>query len=65
MVDKNSLPCNRQARKEYEKRNYKRWTVLFKIAEMEEIETHCKKYGIPKNTLFREAVMYYIGKPIA
>ena len=65
MVDKNSLPYNKQARKEYEKRNYKRWTVLFKIAEMEDINLYCERHGVPKNTLLRRAIMDYIGKSIA
>lgn len=61
--EKNQLECNKRARKEYEKRNYKRQTVLFKITELEDVEEYCKEYNIPKNTLLRKAVMKYIGKP--
>lgn len=55
--EKNAMPCNKKARKEYEKRNYKRQTVLFKITELEEIDRYCTKNNIPKNTFFREACM--------
>lgn len=61
-TEKNRLPANVKARKEYEKRNYKRQTVLFKNAEMEEIESYCKKNETPKNTLLRKATMTFIGK---
>lgn len=47
---------------EYEKKNFKYQNVCFKLSEMEEIETFCKKNKIPKNTLIRQAVMQYIGK---
>ena len=60
--EKNRLECNKRARKEYERKNYKRQTVLFKITEMEDIEAYCKEYNIPKNTLIRQACMQRIGK---
>lgn len=62
--EKNQMECNKKARKEYEKRNYKRQTVLFKITELEDIELYCKENNIAKNTLLRSAAMKYIGKPI-
>lgn len=62
--EKNAMPCNKKARKEYEKRNYKRQTVLFKITELEEIDRYCMENNIPKNTFFREACMEAIGKTL-
>ena len=62
--EKNQMECNKKARKEYEKRNYKRQTVLFKITELEDIEAYCEENNIPKNTFFREACMKHIGKSI-
>lgn len=62
--EKNALPCNKKARKEYEKRNYKRQTILFKIAELEDINAYCLENNIPKNTFFRNVCMEAIGKPI-
>lgn len=62
--EKNQMECNKRARKEYEKKNYKRQTVVFKKAELEAVEEYCKENNIPKNTLLREAVMQYIGKSI-
>ena len=62
--EKNALPCNKKARKEYEKRNYKRQTILFKIAELEDINAYCSENNIPKNTFFRNVCMEAIGKPI-
>ena len=62
--EKNQLECNKRARKEYEKRNYKRQTIVFKITELEDIEAYCEKHGIPKNTFFREACMNAIGKSV-
>ena len=61
--EKNRQEYNKRARKEYERKNYKRQTVLFKIVELEDIEEYCKKNNIPKNTFFRKASMEYIGKP--
>lgn len=62
--EKNQMECNKKARKEYEKKNYKRQTVLFKITELEDIEAYCEGKNIPKNTFFREACMNAIGKSI-
>jgi len=62
--EKNQMECNKKARKEYEKKNYKRQTVLFKITELEDIEAYCEENNIPKNTFFREACMNAIGKSI-
>ena len=62
--EKNQMDCNKKARKEYEKKNYKRQTVLFKITELEDIEAYCEENNIPKNTFFREACMNAIGKSI-
>ena len=60
---KNQLECNKEARKKYNKENFKYQTVSFKITEMEDIETYCKENNVAKNTLLRKAVMQYIGKP--
>lgn len=62
--EKNQMECNKKARKEYEKKNYKRQTVLFKITELEDIEAYCEENNIPKNTFFRKACMNAIGKSI-
>lgn len=51
-------------RKEYEKKAFKYQNVCFKSEEMEQIESFCKLWGEPKNTLIRKAVMEYIGRPI-
>ena len=61
---KNALESNKEARKRYNKANFKYQSVVFKITELEEIEAYCKENGIPKNTLFRKAVMEYIGQTI-
>ena len=61
---KNALESNKEARKRYNKANFKYQSVVFKISELEEIEAYCKENGIPKNTLFRKAVMEYIGQTI-
>lgn len=61
---KNALESNKEARKRYNKANFKYQSVCMKITELEEIETYCKENGIPKNTLFRKAVMEYIGQTI-
>ena len=61
---KNQAECNREARKRYNKANFKYQSVCFKNAEIEAIDTYCKENKIPKNTLLRKAVMEYIGKPI-
>lgn len=61
--EKNQLECNKEARKRYDKKNFKYQTVSFKITELEDIEEYCKENNIPKNTLFRKAAMQYIGKP--
>ncbi len=62
--EKNQMECNKEARKRYDKKNFKYQTVSFKVAELEEIEAYCKENNIPKNTLLRQAAMQYIGKPI-
>lgn len=62
--EKNQMECNRKARKEYNKKNYKYQNVCFKIEELEAINAYCETWDIPKNTLLRQAVMEYIGKPI-
>ena len=64
LQEKNRMECNKRARKKYDKENFKYQTVCFKIEELEEINEYCKKYGIPKNTFFREACMQYMGKTI-
>lgn len=61
---KNQAEYNKEARKKYNKANFKYQSVCMKITELEDIEAYCKENGIPKNTLFRKAVMQYIGKPI-
>ena len=61
---KNQAEYNKEARKKYNKANYKYQSVCMKIAELEDIEAYCKENGIAKNTLFRKAVMQYIGKSI-
>ena len=63
-TEKNQLESNKQARKKYNEKNFKYQTVCFKITELEEIDRYCKENKIPKNTLLRQAVMQYIGKPI-
>lgn len=62
LKERNQMECNKKARKEYNKKNYKNQTVTFKISEMENIEAYCGENNIPKNTLIRNAVMLYIGK---
>ena len=62
--EKNAMECNRRARKEYEKRNYKRQTILFKIEELEAINAYCAENKIPKNTFYRAVCMEAIGKSI-
>lgn len=59
-TQKNALPCNRAARKEYEKRNFKRQTILFKNEELFSIEQYCLENNVPKNTFFREACMQHL-----
>mgnify|MGYP003304824039 CR=1 FL=1 len=61
---KNQLECNKQARKKYDKENFKYQSVCFKIKELEEINAYCERQGIPKNTFFREVCMNAIGKSI-
>lgn len=53
-----------ESSKVYDKKHFKYQTVLFKISELEDINHFCEENGIAKNTLVREAVMQYIGKPI-
>lgn len=60
---KNQLECNKEARKKYNEKNFKYQTVCFKKEEIEDINAYCKDNGIAKNTLLRQAVMEYIGKP--
>ena len=62
--EKNQMECNKRARKKYAEKNFKYQSVCFKITELEDIEKYCKENDLPKNTLFRKAVMQYIGKPI-
>ena len=57
------MECNKRARKKYTEKNFKYQTVCFKITELEEIEKYCKENDIPKNTLFRQSAMEFIGKP--
>lgn len=61
---KNQAEYNKEARKKYNKANFKYQSVCMKITELEDVEAYCKENGIAKNTLFRKAVMEYIGKPI-
>lgn len=60
---KNQLECNKEARKKYNEKNFKYQTVCFKKEEIEDINTYCKENNIAKNTLLRQAIMQYIGKP--
>lgn len=62
--EKNQLECNKEARKRYKERNFKYQTVCFKKNELEDIDAYCAENNIPKNTLLRQAVMEYIGKPL-
>lgn len=62
--EKNQLECNKEARKRYKERNFKYQTVCFKKKELEDIDAYCAENNIPKNTLLRQAVMEYIGKPL-
>lgn len=61
---KNQAEYNKEARKRYNKANFKYQSVCMKITELEAIDTYCKENGTPKNTLFRKAVMEYIGQTI-
>lgn len=63
-TERNQLESNKQARKKYNEKNFKYQTVCFKITELEDINAYCKENNIAKNTLLRQAVMQYIGKPI-
>lgn len=63
-TQKNQLESNKKARKRYTEKNFKYQTVCFKIEEIEEINAYCEKYGIAKNTFFREACMNAMGKTI-
>ena len=63
-TQKNQSDSNKKARKKYNDKNFKYQTVCFKIEEIEEINAYCEKYGIAKNTFFREACMNAIGKSI-
>lgn len=62
--EKNQLEYNKEARKRYKERNFKYQTVCFKKKELEDIDAYCAENNIPKNTLLRQAVMEYIGKPL-
>lgn len=64
LKERNQMECNKVARKKYNAKNYKNQTVCFKIAEVEDVEKYCTENGIAKNTLFRQAVMQYIGKSL-
>ena len=64
LKEKNQMECNKEARKRYKEKNFKYQSVCFKITELKEIDEYCATYGIPKNTLLREAAMQYIGKSI-
>lgn len=63
-TQKNQLESNKKARKKYTEKNFKYQTVCFKNEEIEEINAYCEKYGLAKNTFFREACMAAIGKSI-
>ncbi len=63
-TQKNQLESNKKARKKYTEKNFKYQTVCFKIEEIAEINAYCEKYGVAKNTFFREACMNAIGKSI-
>jgi hypothetical protein len=63
-TEKNQLECNKKARKKYTEKNFKYQSVCFKVTELEAINKYCDDMGIAKNTLLRQAVMEYIGKPI-
>lgn len=64
LKEKNQMECNKQARKRYKEKNFKYQSVCFKKKELEDIEAYCAENDIPKNTLLRQAVMEYIGKPL-
>lgn len=64
LSEKNRMECNKEARKRYDKKNFKYQTVSFKIKELEEIDKYCKENNIPKNTLLRKSAMEYIGKSL-
>ena len=61
---KNQLECNKEARKKYNKENFKYQSICFKIEEIEAINAYCERMDIPKNTFFREACMEYMSRPI-
>ena len=56
--------ANNNAKKKYDKENFKYQSVLFKIEELEQINEYCRKNDIPKNRFFREVCMTAIGKSI-
>lgn len=64
LAEENRMEYNKEARKKYDKANFKYQSVKFKIAEIEAIDQYCKENNIPKNTLLREACMNAIGKSI-
>lgn len=59
----NQMEYNKKAREKYSEKNFRYQTVKFKIYEITYINDYCKKNNIPKNTLLRQAVMEYIGRP--
>lgn len=62
-TNKNRAEYNKQARKRYDKENFKYQSVCFKKSELKDIEEYCKENKIPKNTLLRQSAMKFIGKP--
>ncbi len=64
LQERNRMECNKKARKKYNDANYKYQSVAFKISELEEINAYCERYGIAKNTFFRESCMNAIGRTI-
>ena len=62
--ERNQMECNKKARARYDALNFTKKTVKLKNSEYEAIEAYCTQTGMPKNTLYRMAIMQYIGQPI-
>jgi len=65
LKEKNSLECNRRARKKYnagynEKFGLKQIIVRLKEQEEQEIKKYCKENGISRNELISTVVLNYI-----
>lgn len=64
LKERNQMECNKKARAKYDAKAFKYYSVKFKTSEMELIEKYCEENSIAKNTLFRKAIMEYIGQSV-